>query len=173
MIKITAIQDKDVFRDIKALPAEARKEFGPIFKREGMPKINELVKATFGSDPGPVKRPIEWQTIRQQRAFFATNGFGKGIPTKRSGKVRKGWQVKLDRRSNENIIAIVNYVSYAGYVSPDVFMVGSYTQQRFHKNTGWGRNIEDWVIEVSEKVRDEAINAYVKAVDLAKSKAGL
>jgi hypothetical protein len=30
--------------------------------------------------PGPVVYPIEWASERQRAAFFATNGFGHGIP---------------------------------------------------------------------------------------------
>ena len=29
--------------------------------------------------------PVTWDSERQRRAFFATNGFGKGIPYKRTG----------------------------------------------------------------------------------------
>ena len=32
----------------------------------------------------PVVYPIQWDTERQRRAFFATNGFGQGIPYKRT-----------------------------------------------------------------------------------------
>lgn len=34
----------------------------------------------------PVQYPIRWDSLKQQRAFFATNGFGHGIPYKRTGK---------------------------------------------------------------------------------------
>lgn len=37
--------------------------------------------------------PIPWDSPEQQKAFFASNGFGRGIPTKRSGEYIKGWQV--------------------------------------------------------------------------------
>ena len=40
-----------------------------------------------------VQYPIAWDTPRQQSAFFATNGFGKGIPTGRSGRYEEGWVV--------------------------------------------------------------------------------
>lgn len=34
----------------------------------------------------PVSYPIKWDSEKQRRAFFATNGFGKGIPYKRTGQ---------------------------------------------------------------------------------------
>jgi len=37
--------------------------------------------------------PIPWDSPKQQKAFFASDGFGRGIPTKRSDEYIKGWQV--------------------------------------------------------------------------------
>jgi len=37
--------------------------------------------------------PIKWDSVKQRKAFFASDGFGRGIPTKRSGEYQKGWQV--------------------------------------------------------------------------------
>lgn len=39
--------------------------------------------------------PIQWDSEKQRRAFFATDGFGGGIPTKRSGAYQEGWQYSL------------------------------------------------------------------------------
>ena len=36
--------------------------------------------------------PINWDSERQRRAFFATNGFGGGIPYKRKGRYEAGWK---------------------------------------------------------------------------------
>lgn len=46
--------------------------------------------------PGPVKYPIEWTSEKQRRAFFATDGFGAGIPYKRSGTFFDDVTVTLD-----------------------------------------------------------------------------
>lgn len=32
----------------------------------------------------PVRYPIDWDSPKQKRAFFATNGFGQGIPYRRT-----------------------------------------------------------------------------------------
>jgi len=40
-----------------------------------------------------VKYPIKWDTEKQRKAFFASDGFGRGIPTKRTGEYQKGWKV--------------------------------------------------------------------------------
>ena len=43
----------------------------------------------------PVRYPIDWDSPRQQRAYFATNGFGHGIPYKRTNRMVAG--TKLER----------------------------------------------------------------------------
>ena len=37
--------------------------------------------------------PNSWDSDKQRKAFFATNGFGKGIPTERTGNYINGWSV--------------------------------------------------------------------------------
>lgn len=63
----------------------------------------------------PGKRPtypIKWETERQRRAYFATNGFGGGIPSHRTGKYEKGFQI----RRNTNGYALFNRTPYTKYV---------------------------------------------------------
>lgn len=36
--------------------------------------------------------PIQWDSERQKRAFFATDGFGRGIPTRRTGASLR-WEI--------------------------------------------------------------------------------
>lgn len=44
--------------------------------------------------PGkPVTYPIKWDSVKQRKAFFATDGFGAGIPTRRRGTYEKNWKV--------------------------------------------------------------------------------
>jgi len=38
--------------------------------------------------------PVHWDSPLQRRAFFASNGFGQGIPTVRSNSYIKGWKVE-------------------------------------------------------------------------------
>jgi hypothetical protein len=37
--------------------------------------------------------PPSWDSAQQRTQFFATNGFGKGIPTTRTGTYINGWSV--------------------------------------------------------------------------------
>lgn len=44
-------------------------------------------------EPGkPVEYPVQWDSEKQRRAFFATDGFGKGIPYTRTGAYANGWK---------------------------------------------------------------------------------
>lgn len=61
----------------------------------------------------PPSYPIKWQTEKQRRAFFATDGFGRGIPTPRTGAYTQGFRVqKVELRAYR----LINRVGYSGYV---------------------------------------------------------
>lgn len=80
-------------------------------------------------EPGRVRYPIRWKTERQRRAFFATNGFGAGIPTKRTGKFTGAWRIDIDYRGGMTA-EVWNRMPYGRFVGGD-------DQQPFHKDTGW------------------------------------
>ena len=56
----------------------------------------QKTRATLQQEPGPVSYPIRWTSERQRKAFFATKGFGRGIPYKRTGKLAKAWVVDIN-----------------------------------------------------------------------------
>jgi len=41
-----------------------------------------------------VRYPIDWDSPRQKRAYFATNGFGQGIPYKRTNRMVSGTRLE-------------------------------------------------------------------------------
>lgn len=46
-------------------------------------------------EPGkPITYPVDWDSVRQMIAFFASNGFGGGIPYRRRNRYEKGWQLR-------------------------------------------------------------------------------
>jgi hypothetical protein len=114
--------------------------------------------AQLQQEPGPPKYPIRWTTERQRRAFFATNGFGRGIPTKRTHAISQAWQVTINVEQitrfqvfTNNLIAFLARFKVSDAPTPplptvivDVSNPVSYTryvegenQQGYHKNTGW------------------------------------
>jgi hypothetical protein len=55
----------------------------------------ENIRKRIAVEGKPVRHPIQWDSERQRRAFFATNGFGQGIPYQRTGRMIAG--IKTER----------------------------------------------------------------------------
>src|SRR5690349_11752070 len=51
------------------------------------------VQVRMQEEGKPIQYPVQWDSERQRRAFFATKGFGKGIPYRRTGRYRLGWRI--------------------------------------------------------------------------------
>jgi hypothetical protein len=62
--------------------------------------------------------PIQWDSEKQRRAFFATDGFGRGIPSRRTGGYAAGWNID---RAEPNGYVISNSKSYTKYVGGDAY----------------------------------------------------
>jgi hypothetical protein len=70
--------------------------------------------------------PYKWQSDKQRRAYFASDGFGGGIPSTRTNELRNGWAASQDPYRK----TLFNRLPYARYV-----MGGD--QQRGHKADKW------------------------------------
>jgi hypothetical protein len=63
--------------------------------------------------PGdPISGHLKWASLKQGRAYFRTEGFGKGIPYHRTNRYIKGWRV--ERSDNGSVV--FNNVPYASAV---------------------------------------------------------
>lgn len=64
-------------------------------------------------EPGkkPV-HPIQWDTPKQRRAFFASDGFGRGIPTRRSNEYVRNWKIQRQ----EDGYDVGNPLTHAKYI---------------------------------------------------------
>jgi len=49
------------------------------------------------------RRPVHWDSFRQLRAYYASGGFGGGIPTTRTDRYVRGWKVE---RANKGYTVI-------------------------------------------------------------------
>ncbi len=76
----------------------------------------------------PVSYPIQWDSEKQRRAFFATNGFGNGIPYSRTGDL--AWTVSKPFENEVNLFAPHPAGPVFGYM-PD----GSAWQSKIHRGT--------------------------------------
>lgn len=110
--------------------------------------------------PGPPKYPIRWTSERQRRAFFATNGFGRGIPTPRTGKIAADWEVSFVAVEGGGILVLSNPHSAAKFVhGPDPFAQG------FHIDTGWTQ-IDDIQNDFYNEWEGSATQAFFDGVDV-------
>lgn len=105
-------------------------------------EVNEVrpeILDDLGYTPGPVKYPIEWASEKQRKAFFATKGFGKGIPVPRTGGISRAWFVEPDVQQNLGTasITIGNTDPAAEFVYGYLFARPGRIQQPYHHNTGW------------------------------------
>jgi len=99
--------------------------------------------------------PYRWQSDKQRKAFFASNGFGGGIPSKRSGDLSKGWQQSAE--SDPYRKTLFNRIPYARFVQGD-------DQQRGHAADKWrkvGQIIAD-NIKGGMRAANQAVARWIK-----------
>jgi len=65
----------------------------PLISRQRMYDTAVAIRKVMKEPGEKPTYPIKWDSVKQRKAFFASDGFGRGIPTKRSGEYTKGWQV--------------------------------------------------------------------------------
>lgn len=105
--------------------------------------------------PGkPVRYPVQWDSERQRRAFFATDGFGRGIPTVRTGAYNAGYQIKRTDKGYQ----IANSTNYGKYVGGSAYGTG---QSNIHR--GRWQLMRDVVDNQVEQL-PEAVAAEIRMV---------
>lgn len=75
-----------------------RQLLGLIIPQIALKELNETVVRiqTRMQEPGkPIRYPVHWDSEKQRRAYFATDGFGEGIPYRRTYKRPNAWQRRL------------------------------------------------------------------------------
>lgn len=130
----------------------------PEFTRETVNKevngVRPDLLADLQAKPGPVKYPIQWKSAKQRRAFFATNGFGRGIPTQRTDTLINAYRIGVEYTAN-NIAEV-----YVNNDTPYYDFVKGRDQQPFHEITGW-RDDQDvfdyWSLELEDRVETALI----------------
>lgn len=71
--------------------------------------------------------PIQWDSVKQQKAFFASKGFGGGIPHARTDFYIKSWRVE---RAGDIGYRLVNDSPGAKYIGGDAYGQG---QSKIHR----------------------------------------
>lgn len=102
---------------------------GTALKRQAT-RFKTRIRQRLSVEPGAVKYPIQWTSEKQRRAFFATDGFGRGIGAPRTHALSRGWTVDINFNKLNAEISTYNKQDY------ERFVTGA-DQQGFHANTGW------------------------------------
>jgi hypothetical protein len=115
--------------------------------------------AALRTVPGPPVHPIRWTSLRQQRAYFASKGFGRGIPSKRGSPpaVTAGWRGIFIPTSDGGILALSNE-------EPQTDFVQGFRAQGFHKDTGWVQ-LDDVANDFFEDAEGAAVQVFFEAAN--------
>lgn len=117
--------------------------------------------------PPAVKLPIEWTSEKQQRAFFATDGFGRGIPTQRTGRLQGAWRVVGVSKNGRYQLVADNDTPYLPFVVGSVDFRSANRalapMQRFHRNTGW-QPIQNTLVFWFDVAQEEFNTRYDRTV---------
>lgn len=160
---ITVKLDVDVTH-LERIPGalKALQEIVPRWADEEVrPFVEQETERRLGKAPGDVHYPIEWTSEKQRMAFFASKGFGHGIPYSRTGKLVLAWGARTDVRNDVTSIAVYNDAPAATYVYGD--NKGEH-QQQFHLNTGWLTFVEQ-VEGIAAEASAWAVDSWGAAVD--------
>jgi len=130
MYKAGVALDKDVIDTIQAVAQRQPEIVAAYVRREVRPFVSQQVDKRLRRPPGPVKYPIDWPSEAYRQAYLATDGFGHGIPYKRTGRLVKSWEVRGDYTNTFSGITVENTAPYARRV------VGA-DQWKMFANTGW------------------------------------
>lgn len=106
--------------------------------------------------------PLRWASDRQRKKYFASRGFGEGIPYVRTEDTANAWQVQLRRLGDRDALSVINPEPHSIYLYGDAL---GFHQQPFHKDTGWV-NANDEVANYQPIFEGAVIEAWVETHDI-------
>lgn len=119
-------------------------------------KSKSRILGRLREEPGNPSYPIRWKSEKQRRAFFATDGFGRGIGAPRTHALSEGWTVDIDG-SNFFSMDVYNKKDYTRFVEGE-------DKQPFHIDTGW-LDANPILRDESERFEDVVIETYFTVGD--------
>ncbi len=119
-------------------------------------------------DTPPKRNPnerVEWTNKhgdhRQRKAYFASDGFGKGIPTVRDNTLIDSWEIFGETSADGFNIVVRNTQKWSKFVvgslAKNVARAARF-QQKFHQNTGWNLAtipVQEWLEDVQLLFKQE------------------
>ena len=150
-IRVDVMVDQDVLDAIAETARESPRRMSKAYKKR-VKRLRQQLLDELRQYPGKVKYPFRWKSERQRRAFFATDGFGFGIPYVRTNALKEGWTTHIRDRRDGVIFEVVNNTDYAEFV------VGDWAQPG-HIATGW-RSAAVTIARFREQAVDELIDVW-------------
>lgn len=134
--------------------------FRDLLQTDVKPAVQKSVEKHLATYPPPREKlpPFEFASDRSRKAYFATNGFGKGIPYKRTNTLAKGWDTKVSSKFSNNLITISNVQPYSTYVYGPRQIPG-------HAQTGWGKDFDKMAGVIQDDAEEAIVKAWGKAWD--------
>lgn len=115
--------------------------------------------AALRTVPGPPIHLIRWTSERQRRAYFASKGFGRGIPSRRGSppEVIAAWQGEFIPTADGGIMALINDSDHVDFVQ-------GFRAQGFHKDTGYVQ-LDDATDDFFRDAEGAAVQVYFEAAN--------
>jgi len=135
--------------DARAFLDNINREVADIGKGVYQEVAPELTDALNDKPPRP-HRKIEWTTEKQRKAYFATDGFGGGIPSTRTDAIINAWKVRFETTAGTFKLIVENANPAARFLFGTLaksIQAAKKPQQRFHAITGWplaSPLVRDW-----------------------------
>ncbi len=95
-------------------------------------------QAEMQQEGAPSTSPVAWDSEKQRRAYFATDGFGAGIPYQRTGTYNASWQTEQRTYAGGGEVRLYTSYEPSIYITGDV--LGAH-QSRIHRGR-WHKFIE-------------------------------
>jgi len=124
--------------------------YPPFVIQEGLESVNTFLnndQIKMSMYPEQSNEPFLWSSDKQRRAFFASNGFGRGIPTKRTYELARSGDFVVKKQYSSIYIAYQNAAPYFKWVQ------GNFTQIIGHLTRGW-KPVNTFVVDNSAVIME-------------------
>jgi len=155
---VTITPPDDVLAAIQDQLQQAPTLMATVYKRNFQSRLQTRWRNALRVEPPDASGyyPLVWTSIKQRKAFFATQGFGRGIPTPRTHALSQAWDVDIASAEDGGEITVTNDAPEAVYV------VGESRQPMFDGSIGMIPWIDPDLVNVQflEEAEDVLIESW-------------
>jgi hypothetical protein len=158
MISANIRIDRKVLDDIQEAIENAPASLSPVFTKKSL-QVRNQIRDEMRKVPARPSYPIQWASVKQRKAFFASNGFDRGIPTVRTGEYAKAWNVVFQGfgRNDGGVIQLEND-------RPEARYIGGGDAQPFHIDR-WPQAV-DVVVKYEEALYTTLVDSWFAVLDI-------